>query len=303
MTGWIFPGQGAQHVGMGQELAQQDADIQALFDQADEVLGRKISTICFDGPEDELKQTQNAQTGIFLVSAAWLIKLKKAGLSPSVLAGHSLGELSAYYAAGVFDLKTALDVIRFRGDAMAKAYPSDDSAMAAVMSVEVGAIAEAVANHQDKNVVIANYNCPTQIVISGTKAGVQAVSDDLKAGGAKRIIPLNVSGAFHSPLMAKAADEFAGFLADQTFQDATTPIILNRTAQAETKADALKANLSEQVKSSVRWTESIQTMAKTVDAVIEVGPGRVLSGLVKKIDRELSISTAETTLSVEETSS
>lgn len=285
--GFVFPGQGSQVVGMGRDLYAQHASVRTLWDNAEDWLSIPIKTVCFDGPEADLKQTKMAQLGIFLVSASWLTVMAEAGIAPTVVAGHSLGELTAYYAAGVYDLETALAVIAYRGEAMAAAYPSADSAMSAVMGIEASVLESVVAGLDD--VVIANYNSPNQWVMSGTRAAVAAAGEAVTAAGAKRVVPLPVSGAFHSPLMAPAAEQFAAYLADVPFQDAAFPIILNRTAESEFEAEALRDNLSQQVRSSVLWTQSVRAMADQVDTLYEVGPGKVLTGLVKKIAPEVSI--------------
>lgn len=286
-VGFVFPGQGSQFVGMGRDLYEKYATVRAIWDEAEALLSLPIKTVCFEGPEAELKQTQLAQLGIFLVSASWVSILADQDLEPTVVAGHSLGELTAYYAAGVYDLETALAVIAYRGEAMAAAHPSEDSAMSAVMGIDESVLSSVIATID--NVVIANYNSPNQWVISGTKSAVSAGGEALKLAGAKRVVPLPVSGAFHSPLMAPAAKKFEQYLSDVPFNDAAFPIILNRTAESEFEAEALRQNLSKQVQSSVLWTHSVHSMADQVEAIYEVGPGKVLTSLVKKIAPELSV--------------
>ena len=279
---FIFPGQGSQKVGMGKDLYQAHPKIKALFDQADQVVGKSISTICFDGPEDLLKQTENAQMGIFLVSAALLILLDEKGIKPTLVAGHSLGELTAYYCAGVFSLEQALDVIRVRGQVMAKSYPSEKSAMAAVLGLDAPTLEEALKPFANAPVVGANYNCPGQIVISGERSAFPQAIEALKAKGAKRVIELPVSGAFHSPLMNQASDKFRDYLQDKVFSPAKYPILLNRTAAVTQDAKTLHENLALQVKSPVKWMQGIETIQNDIDEIIEIGPGKVLSGLVRK---------------------
>ena len=291
--GIVFPGQGSQLVGMGKDLYEHDDSCKALFNKANEVLGRDLTSILFDGPKDILTQTQNAQPGIFLVSACIWEQLKTKGISPKVLAGHSLGELTAYYASGALSFESALQLIKVRGEAMAAAYPSEKSGMAAIMGMDQEKLSTLTEPFRNEPVVLANINCPGQIVISGEKSALEKVYPILKENGAK-VIPLPVSGAFHSPLMQSASETLKEFMATIDIQDATTPIILNRTATAETKAEALRNNISEQVISSVRWVESMHTMTSSVDAVIECGPGKVLTGLMRKISSDTPMKTLNT---------
>jgi [acyl-carrier-protein] S-malonyltransferase len=281
--GVVFPGQGSQKVGMGKDIFDADANVRALFETASKVLGRDFAKLCFEGPEEELTRTVNAQPAIFLVSAAML---RSHALVPSCVAGHSLGEITAYFAAGVVDFENALKIIDCRARAMGAAFPSEKSAMAAVIGVDAEAIEQAIRPFSAKPVVIANYNCPGQIVISGEKSGVESASEVLKTKGG-RVIPLKVSGAFHSPLMQKGAEELKRFLAGVAFADAKIPVILNRTAKPEQRANELKENLAKQVVSPVQWIDSMKTMVMMADEIIECGPGKVLTNLNKKIFDEV----------------
>ena len=280
--GIVFPGQGSQKVGMGKELYETFPEVRAIFDQANEVLGRDIAKICFEGPDEELLKTVNAQPAIFLVSASLLSLLEKEGVSYNYVAGHSLGELTAYYAAGVFDLETALTVIQERGQSMADSFPQEKSGMVAVMGMEVDALESVLSAYQSTPVVIANYNCPGQLIVSGEKQGLDNAVAELKSKGAK-VIPLKVSGAFHSPLMQKASDRLNVFLDSIEFKNASVPIILNRTGLPESDGASLKQNLVKQVVSSVQWIDSMTYMSKQVEGIVECGQGKVLTGLNKKI--------------------
>ncbi|MGE4169450.1 MAG: ACP S-malonyltransferase [Candidatus Margulisiibacteriota bacterium] len=277
----VFPGQGSQSVGMGQTILEAYPDTNRFFEEAEAVLKTPLKAICLEGPAETLTQTANAQPGIFTVSMALFSLLKAAGLTPAYVAGHSLGEITAYVAADVLSLKDGLTVIAARGAAMAAAHPSDRSAMAAVMGMDFDALASILAPFQAEPVVMANINSPGQIVISGEKDGVTRAIDAIKAQGAK-VIPLNVSGAFHSPLMKPASEALESAIAPLDFHNAAFPIVLNRSAQPETEAEALKANLPLQVISSVDWVGTLKTLADKVDAFIECGPGKVLTGLIKK---------------------
>ncbi len=286
----IFPGQGSQKVGMGKDLVAAFPVAKTIFETANQVLGRDIMSLCFDGPHEDLTLTSNAQPAIFVVSAALLEVLKSHGVTPSYVAGHSLGEITAYYAAGVVDFETALKIIDARGNGMAASVPAGRSGMAAIMGLELAEIETVLAPFKDRPVVAANLNCPGQIVISGEKIALDEACALLKLAGAK-VIPLPVSGAFHSPMMQPGARNLAEFIKPLEFKAAQIPIVLNRTAQPETRADELKANLPLQVVSPVRWIESVCHLMDTVATVVEVGPGKVLTGLVKKIAPELNVVT------------
>lgn len=288
--GFIFPGQGSQKVGMGSNLYQEFDSVRALFDNCDQVLGRDLSSIILEGPQEDLTLTENAQPAIFLISAAILKLLKGKKITPTLVAGHSLGEITAYYASGVFDLETAINVIKVRGEGMGASVAPGESGMAAVMGLDEEQIDAVIAAYSDAPLVIANYNCPGQIVISGQKAALESSYAGLKEAGGK-VIPLPVSGAFHSPLMQHGSDQLRRYLADVEFNIPELPIVLNRSAESQDEVDKLKTNLPQQVISSVRWIESIRHMASRVDMLVEVGPGRVLSGLAKKIVPDFPIKT------------
>ena len=288
----VFPGQGSQFIGMGKDFFDQFDQSKSNFDIANELLGYSISDICFNGPEDTLNQTQYTQVAIFVTSACVIDALSNFNIPVSAYAGHSLGEITAYYAAGVLDFETALKIVVKRGELMGHAAKHSDGTMAAIIGFDQEKIDSILSTIE--GVEIANYNSPVQFVISGTTNSVQKACDALKEAGAKRVVPLPVSGAFHSPLMNSAVAPFTEFLNTCSFSDATTPIILNRLATAQTSAELLKQNLSYQIESSVKWISSIETMAQMTSSFIEVGPGRVLSGLIKKINRELNVQATST---------
>jgi len=288
----VFPGQGSQFLGMGKDIYDRYDEIKDLFSKAESIINKDIKSICFDGPENVLAQTENTQPAIFLVSIALFQLLQKSGIRPVFLAGHSLGEISAYYAAGVLDLETALKLIEFRGKAMASSTSSDIHGMAAVIGGDVNTIKKLTQdysmNHQD-TVVVANYNSLEQVVISGTKTAITGITPLLTENGIKRVIPLPVSGAFHSPFMEKASESLSKFIESLNFMDAKNPIVLNRTASPEQNASNLKTNLALQVKSSVLWIDTIQFIQAQCDVIIECGPGKVLSGLIRKINKDLNV--------------
>lgn len=296
---FVFPGQGSQKVGMGKDLYEAFPLARKIFDDANRILGRDIASLCFEGAAEELTLTSNAQPAIFIVSAAILAIINEHGIKPSYVAGHSLGEITAYYASGVFDFETALKIIESRGNGMASSVPAGQSGMAAVMGMAVGDIEAALIPFKYRPVVLANLNCPGQIVISGEKDGLNDAIAALKSEGAK-VIPLPVSGAFHSPMMAPGSQVLAEFIKPLHLNQGTIPIVLNRTAQPETRADALKANLPLQVISPVRWIETVHHLKDTVTAVIEIGPGKVLTGLIKKTAPELSTVSISDRVSLDE---
>lgn len=283
----IFPGQGAQSVGMGKDLYENFEEAKNIFDKADEILGKSISKICFEGPDEDLKQTINTQPAILTTSIAALEALKsQLNIEPAFVAGHSLGEYGALYEAGVLTLEQTLKLIQKRAQAMSSA---KGGAMAAVLGLDdeklLGCLDEA---SKVGYVSVANYNCPGQIVITGEDEAIKKASELLSAAGAKRVIPLAVSGAFHSELMKDASEEFKAYLADFDLNDAKIKVITNVDAQITTNADDFKSKMPQQIHSSVYWTQTIQKMIENgVDTFIEIGPGKVLAGLNKKINAEV----------------
>ena len=281
--GFLFPGQGSQQPGMGKDLYDAIALIRRWFGSMDRLLERPISSVCFSGSRDELKQTENAQIGIFAVSAAIGDYLLSMNIHPSVVAGHSLGELTAYYMAKVITDVQAVSLIRTRSRLMAAAYPKSRSKMVAVIGLDRSVIQSVLTDWSSQKIIIANDNCPGQIVLSGDIANFPSITNTLKEKGARHIIALPVSGAFHSPLMAPAADKFDKFIQKMDgFSSASIPIILNRHAKAETDSCQLKHNLSEQIQSEVKWRDSLHTLDMQTDCLVECGPGSVLSSFVKK---------------------
>ncbi|REK55007.1 MAG: [acyl-carrier-protein] S-malonyltransferase [Geobacillus sp.] len=289
---FIFPGQGSQTVGMGKDVAQSDANIAAVFQSADERLGFSLSSLIFEGPQETLTLTYNAQPALLTTSVALLQKVKEAGITADYVAGHSLGEYTALVAAGAISFTDAVYAVRKRGEFMEKAVPAGEGTMAAVLGMDAAAL-EAVTNEiseQGDPVQLANLNCPGQIVISGSKAGVEKAGNLAKERGAKRVIPLEVSGPFHSLLMKPAASHLQEVLNTIAIRDAEIPVIANVTAQPVVKKEEILRLLIEQLYSPVRWEQSVETMIRLgVDTFVEVGPGKVLSGLVKKISRNVRV--------------
>lgn len=289
---FLFPGQGSQVVGMGKDFYQDIAESKEIFEKADKKLGQKLQELIFEGPQDTLTLTYNAQPALLTTSIAILEYVKKFNIHADYVAGHSLGEYSALVAAGVLDFEDAVYAVKKRGEYMDEAVPAGQGAMSAILGMAAEEL-EKVTNNVTENgdsVQLANLNCPGQIVISGTAAGVEKASALAKENGAKRAIPLVVSGPFHSELMKPAAERFDQILSDINFNDASTPVIANVTAKPVESHEQIKDLLVKQLYSPVRWEESIRTMVQNgVTTFIEIGPGKVLTGLVKKIDRSASV--------------
>jgi [acyl-carrier-protein] S-malonyltransferase len=289
---YVFPGQGSQWVGMGRDLYHNFDSAKAVFDQADEALGFPLSRLCFDGPEDELRQTINAQPAIVTVSFACLEAARSlstgSGLPPaSFVAGHSLGEYTALAAAGALDFATTVYLARERGRLMHEAGQIVPGGMAAVIGLDEPSLAEVC---QETGARIANINCPGQIVVSGAEDNLTQAMDLAKTRGAYRLIRLQVSGAFHTPLMQPAVDGMAEIIATLSFAEPAVPIIGNTTAQPLTTANSVKEELLRQLCNCVQWQRSVEYMVSDgVSTFIELGPGKVLAGLIKRIDKNVKI--------------
>ncbi len=283
-TAFVFPGQGAQSVGMGKDLAEK------YLDRANQILGFDLKKICFEGPEEELKKTQITQPAILTVSIAALEKLQTSNFKPVSVAGHSLGEYSALVAAGAIKFEDAVKIVHLRGKFMQEAVPLGEGAMAAIIGVDNNKIKEIC--EQTTNVWPANFNSPGQVVISGKKESVAAAGEKLKQAGAKRVIPLAVSAPFHCPLMQPAADKLKIELDKIGVKDAQIPVVANVTANYVTSASEIRDLLIKQVTSPVLWEDSVKRMiGDGISNFVEVGPGKVLSGLIKKIDRNIDTKT------------
>ncbi|WP_027000136.1 ACP S-malonyltransferase [Eisenibacter elegans] len=280
MNAYIFPGQGAQFVGMGQDLYDSRPEAKALFEQANEILGFRITDLMFSGTDEDLKQTKVTQPAIFLHSA--ILALTTPDFRPDMVAGHSLGEFSALVANQALAFEDALRLVSKRALAMQAACEANPSTMAAVLGLDDAKVEEVCQSIE--GVVPANYNCPGQLVISGTNEGIDAAIEALKAAGAKRALKLAVGGAFHSPLMEPARQELAEAIAQTPFRKPIAPVYQNVNALPATDVATIKQNLIAQLTAPVRWTQSVQQMAQDgATNFVEVGPGKVLQGLVKKI--------------------
>ena len=292
MKAYIFPGQGAQFQGMGKDLYENSAQAKELFERANEILGFSITDIMFSGSAEDLKQTKVTQPAVFLHSVI-LSKVLGNSFKPDMVAGHSLGEFSALVANGVLNFEDGLRLVAKRALAMQHACELEESTMAAVLGLE-DHIVEAICADIDGVVVAANYNCPGQLVISGETKAVESACEKLKEAGAKRALILPVGGAFHSPLMEPAREELAAAIKETEFNKPICPIYQNVTTFAVTDPEKIKENLIFQLTAPVKWTQSVQNMiADGATEFVEVGPGKVLQGLVKKIDRNAEVSSAE----------
>ena len=287
MKAYIFPGQGAQFPGMAKDLYEKDARARALLDEANDILGFNITAVMFGGTAEELKQTQVTQPAIFLHSVA--IALTSESFQPDMVAGHSLGEFSALVSIGALSFGDGLKLVYQRAMAMQKACEANPSTMAAILGLD-DEVVERICASIDEVVVPANYNCPGQLVISGTLKGIDIACEKLKAAGAKRALPLQVGGAFHSPLMEPAREELARAIDATPFNTPSCPIYQNVNALPSTAVSDIRQHLIAQLTAPVRWTQSVRRMTEDgAVTFIECGPGKVLQGLVKKISPDAAV--------------
>ena len=289
MKAYVFPGQGAQFSGMGKELYESSEIAKALFEKANGILGFRISDIMFEGTDEELKQTKVTQPAIFLHSV--ILAKTASDFNPDMVAGHSLGEFSALVANETLDFEDGLKLVYQRALAMQEACEINPSGMAAILGLEDDKVEEICAAITEEIVVPANYNCPGQLVISGTNKGIEIACEKMKEAGAKRALPLPVGGAFHSPLMEPAGEKLRKAIESTTFHQPSCPVYQNVSTKGVKDVEEIKKNLIDQLTAPVRWTQSVQNMvADGATLFIECGPGKVLQGLVKKIHKEAEVS-------------
>lgn len=287
MKAYVFPGQGAQFVGMGKDLYDNNSLAKELFEKANDILGFRITDLMFSGTDEDLKQTKVTQPAVFLHSVI-LQQTLGADFQPDMTAGHSLGEFSALVAAGALSFEDGLTLVSKRAQAMQKACELQPSTMAAVLALPDETVENICKGITSDIVVCANYNCPGQIVISGTERGIELACEQLLAAGAKRALKLKVGGAFHSPLMEPARAELATAIESTGFNKPVCPVYQNVDAKPETNPAIIKANLIAQLTSPVKWTQTVQNMiADGADHFIELGPGAVLQGLIKKVNKDI----------------
>lgn len=285
---FVFPGQGSQFPGMGKALYEQNEKAKGLFEKANDILGFRISDIMFNGTDEDLKQTKVTQPAVFLHSVIAFLCTEHA--TPDMVAGHSLGEFSALVANGALTFEDALKLVAIRANAMQKACELQPSTMAAVLGLDDEKVIAICAEITDEVVVPANFNCPGQLVISGSIKGIDIACEKMKAAGAKRALVLPVGGAFHSPLMAPAKVELQAAIESTTFSTPTCPVYQNVVARAVTSPTEIRQNLIDQLTGAVRWTQTVQQMiADGATSFTEVGPGKVLQGLVQKIDKTAAV--------------
>jgi len=288
MKAYVFPGQGSQFSGMGKDIYDSNPKAKVYFDQANDILGFRITDIMFTGTAEELKQTKVTQPAIFIHSVA--IALSNETFAPDMVAGHSLGEFSSLVANKTLSFEDALKLVYKRAMAMQAACEKNPSTMAAILGLDDKVVEEICASIKDEVVVAANYNCPGQLVISGSNKGIEIACEKMKAAGAKRALPLPVGGAFHSPLMEPAREELASAIEGTTFGKPVCPVYQNVNALPSSDVATIKKNLIAQLTAPVRWTQSVQNMTKDgARLFVECGPGKVLQGLVKKISPEVEV--------------